>query len=79
MDYRDHIERFIAGEMSSSEKSWFLNELKNNPGLRQQVDFQKDVARAVAETDIIKLRDQLDIIHKTYSKDQKKSFAYPTR
>jgi tetratricopeptide (TPR) repeat protein len=58
-DFSYFIERFNAGEMSDSEKIWFLKEMEGNPALRNEVDLRKQADNVINKTDIISLREKL--------------------
>jgi tetratricopeptide (TPR) repeat protein len=58
-DFSYFIERFNAGEMSDSEKLWFLKEMEQDPALRKEVDLRKETDDIIKKTDIINLREKL--------------------
>lgn len=43
----ERISDYVSGSMSDAERSLFELDLKNDPDLQQQVDFQKDMVRIV--------------------------------
>lgn len=43
----ERISDYVSGKMSDAERSLFELDLKNDPDLQQQVDFQKDMVRIV--------------------------------
>jgi tetratricopeptide (TPR) repeat protein len=59
IDFSTFIERHIAGEMSSSEKEWFLKELDGNEKLRKEVSLRKKVDEVLLEQSAETLRKKL--------------------
>jgi tetratricopeptide (TPR) repeat protein len=57
--FSDDIERYLEGEMSSEELEMFDGELAVNPQLNRDIEMHVEVEEAVAETDIISLRESL--------------------
>lgn len=55
----EFIDRFLSGEMTSGEKDKFRAELDMDSGLQDELNLVKQVEKAVRETDIMALRDQL--------------------
>lgn len=59
IDYSYFIERFISGEMSEAEKTWFKKELEGNVGLQEELEIRKKAEMVLKNNDIIKLRNKL--------------------
>jgi tetratricopeptide (TPR) repeat protein len=62
IDFSYFIERYISGEMSDTEKQWFLRELEGNIKLRDEVDLRKRTDEVLKRKDIISLRNKLSQI-----------------
>jgi TolA-binding protein len=59
IDFSYFIERFNAGEMNQTEKSWFEKELEGNDALRKEVALRKRVDNGLLQHDLISLRNKL--------------------
>jgi tetratricopeptide (TPR) repeat protein len=64
IDFSYYIERFNAGEMSDTEKQWFLKELEGNENLRREVSLRKQTDEILKKKDVRTLRDKLSEIEK---------------
>ena len=64
MDFSYFIERYNAGEMSDSERQWFLKELDENEKLRNEVKLRKLTDEVLGKQQIISLRTKLSAIEK---------------
>jgi len=64
IDFSYYIERFIAGEMSDTEKQWFLKELEANENLRHEVNLRKQTDEILKKKDVMTLRNKLSEIEK---------------
>jgi tetratricopeptide (TPR) repeat protein len=64
------IERYNAGEMSESEKNWFVKELDGNEELRNEVRLRKLTDEVLEKQDIISLRAKLSAIEKKREADR---------
>jgi tetratricopeptide (TPR) repeat protein len=64
VDFSNFIERHIAGEMSETEKQWFLKELDGNEKLRNEVNLRKRTDEVLKNQNIISLRNKLSGIEK---------------
>lgn len=64
INYPEFIERYLDGEMSPEEKTWFEKEMEDNPELGDEIQLRKEVNEAIMEEDVIQLRMQLDGIHR---------------
>lgn len=62
IDYAAFIERYLDREMSKEEQLWFTRELKGNPSLNKELKLREAVNHAVAETEVMAFRNQLDAI-----------------
>lgn len=64
IDFSTFIERYIAGDMSSSEKEWFLKELDGNEKLRKEVTLRRQVDEVLLDQSAGTLRKKLSEIEK---------------
>ena len=62
IDFSYFIERYIADEMSDTEKNWFEKELEGNEKLRNEVLLRKKTDNILKNQDIISLRSKLSRI-----------------
>jgi TolA-binding protein len=63
-DFSYFIERYIAGEMSDSEKIWFEKELDGNSKLIAEMKLRKNTDEILKKQDIISLRNKLSAIER---------------
>ena len=79
VDFSYFIERYNAGEMSESEKQWFLKELEGNEKLRNEVNLRKRTDEILKNQNVMSLRNKLSEIEnrrkevKNPVKDSKKT------
>ncbi|MGC9375989.1 MAG: tetratricopeptide repeat protein [Bacteroidales bacterium] len=59
---KDLIDRYLEGEMTVREQTSFEELLRKNKELREEFLLRKDINKAIAEEDIMELRDNLDDI-----------------
>ena len=64
IDFSYFIERYNSGEMSDSEKVWFLKELDGNEKYRIEVNLRKRTDEVLKNQNIISLRSKLSEIEK---------------
>lgn len=64
IDFSYFIERYISGEMSTSEKEWFLKELDGNEKLCTELHLRQHTEDVLKGKDIISLRNRLNGIEK---------------
>src|ERR1035437_791026 len=64
-DFSYFIERYNAGEMTDSEKIWFLKELDGNDRLRNEVALRKRTDEILKNQSVITLRNKLQEIEKS--------------
>jgi len=64
IDYSYFIERYIAGNMDETEKSWFEKELDGNTVLQNELKLRRRVDSSLERHDIIELRNKLSAIEK---------------
>jgi TolA-binding protein len=64
IDFSHFIERFNAGEMSDSEKQWFLKELDGNEKLRNEVNLRKQTDEILKNQNITSLKSKLSEIER---------------
>jgi tetratricopeptide (TPR) repeat protein len=64
IDFSYFIERYISGEMSDTEKQWFLKELDGNEKLRNEVDLRKNTDQILKKQNVISLRNKLSEIER---------------
>jgi tetratricopeptide (TPR) repeat protein len=62
IDYAAFIERYLDREMSQDEQLWFARELKGNLSLNKELKLREEVNYALAETEVMAFRNQLDAI-----------------
>jgi tetratricopeptide (TPR) repeat protein len=77
-DFSYFIERYIANEMSDSEKLWFEKELDGNSELREEVNLRKRTDEILKNQDVISLRNKLSSIE-NQRKLKDKSLSNPYR
>jgi tetratricopeptide (TPR) repeat protein len=64
MDKNRHlISRYLAGELEPSELNRFEEALITDPELQQEFDLYREVEEAIADTEVLDLRAQLDDLH----------------
>ncbi len=56
------IEGFLMDDLNPVEKKEFETELKVNPKLSAEVKFEKQMQSALAEKDVLKLRETLSLL-----------------
>ena len=66
MKWEEMIDRYLFNEMGDQEKKDFENHLSQDDALKRKYNLQKDIQKALNETEIILLRNQLDKIHYRY-------------
>ena len=59
VDFSYFVERYNAGEMSESEKQWFLKELEGNEKLRNEVNLRKRTDEILKNQNVMSLRNKL--------------------
>ncbi len=64
IDFSYFIERYNAGEMSDTEKQWFLKELEGNIELRNEVELRKRTDEILKKQDVLSLRNKLSQIER---------------
>jgi tetratricopeptide (TPR) repeat protein len=64
IDFSYFIERYNAGEMSDTDKHWFLKELDDNKKLRNEVNLRKHTDDVLKNQNIMSLRNKLSEIEK---------------
>jgi tetratricopeptide (TPR) repeat protein len=74
IDFSYFIERFIAREMSETEKQWFLKELEGNEKLRNEVNLRKHTDEILKNQNVISLRNKLSRIE-----NQRKEAKQPVK
>jgi len=78
IDFSYFIERYNAGEMSDTEKEWFLKELEGNIELRNEVDLRKRTDEVLRKQDVLSLRNKLSQIEQN-RKEVTKQVSSPGR
>jgi tetratricopeptide (TPR) repeat protein len=78
IDFSYFIERYNAGEMSDTEKEWFLKELEGNIELRNEVDLRKRTDEVLLKQDVLSLRNKLSQIEQK-RKEVTKQVSSPGR
>ena len=64
IDFSYFIERYNAGEMSETEKQWFLKEIEGNENLRNEVNLRKHTDEILKNQNVMSLRNKLSEIEK---------------
>lgn len=64
IDFSYFIERYNAGEMSDTEKQWFLRELEGNKKLRNEVDLRRHTDDILKNQNVMSLRNRLSEIER---------------
>lgn len=64
IDFSYFIERYNAGEMSDTEKQWFLKELEGNETLRKEAELRKRTDDILKNQSVMTLRNKLSQIEK---------------
>jgi tetratricopeptide (TPR) repeat protein len=64
IDFSYFIERYNSGEMSDTEKQWFLKELEGNEKLRNEVELRKRTDEILKKPEVISLRSKLSEIER---------------
>ena len=62
IDFSYFIERYNAGEMNESEKTWFEKELTHNKELRNEVELRRQTDKILEDQVVIQLRNKLTAI-----------------
>jgi hypothetical protein len=75
IDFSYFIERYNAGEMSESEKQWFLKELEGNEKLRNEVNLRKRTDEILKNQNVMSLRNKLSEIENRRKEIQRKQFS----
>lgn len=74
LDYSKFIERYLDSEMSGDELTWFTKEMEGNPRLQKEIILRQEINEAIAETDVMKLKLQLQNI----TSEKRKTIKLPT-
>jgi TolA-binding protein len=69
IDFSYFIESYNAGEMSQTEKAWFLKELEGNELLQQEVRLRERSDKILQRQDIFSLREKLNSIEKSRNEE----------
>jgi len=64
IDFSYFIERYNAGEMSDSEKQWFLKELEGNKQLQNEVNLRKQTDDILRTQNVTSLKSKLSEIER---------------
>ena len=78
IDFSYFIERYNAGEMNQTEKTWFEKELEGNESLHKDVLLRKKTDIILERHDIISLRNKLTLIEKSRKDEMVKSVILKT-
>ena len=60
IDYSEFIERYLDGEMSGHELTWFEKELDSNEWLQSELNLRKKVNMAILKDKFMQYRDELE-------------------
>ncbi len=75
INYSRLTDRYLDGELKDQERKWYEDELLSNPDLVKDLELHRDVNQAIRETDVIRLRNQLDKIHATVEPEYQESIT----
>jgi tetratricopeptide (TPR) repeat protein len=64
IDFSSYIEKYIAGEMSNTERRWFEKELEGSEILRKEVELRKKTELILRNMDHLSLRGKLSEIER---------------
>jgi tetratricopeptide (TPR) repeat protein len=70
-DFSYFIERYIAFEMTGSERQWFLKEMEDNPDLRREVYLRKKSDEILKKPSAMSLRIKLSELEKNRLQKEK--------
>ena len=59
-----HMERYLAGEMSNSEKEVFEEKIKKDKTLQEEINLRRSIDRIVEKRDVQSLRNKLSALEK---------------
>ncbi len=60
---RHLISKYLSRELDSVQSAGFEEALRTSPALRQEINLYKEVDRALADTEVLDLRSQLNAMH----------------
>lgn len=63
MKYFELIDAFLSGDLSQAEEAAFLEAMRTDEALRQEVELHREMDTALTETDALTLRATLQRIH----------------
>jgi tetratricopeptide (TPR) repeat protein len=75
MNYSKLIDRYLDGDMDEKEKLWFEKELQSDSNIARDLELHREVNKAIRESDVLKLRSQLDEIHHEIEPEYQKTVA----
>ena len=61
-DYSYFIERYNSGDMTETEKQWFIREMENNRELVREIEFRRRTDEILQKKDSMQLRSKLAFI-----------------
>lgn len=77
IDYSEKIDRYLDGQMSQDELSWFKKEQDQNPDLRRDLEFQQNMRAAILEDEVLQFRQVLEAAQADY--EHNKVIEHPSR
>ena len=77
LNYSEFIERYLDNEMGKSELEWFEKELDSNPGLQKELQLQISVNKALAEKEVMELRNQLETTYSSLEPEKARGIRFP--
>ncbi|MBN1598240.1 MAG: tetratricopeptide repeat protein [Bacteroidales bacterium] len=63
INYSRYVDRYLENVMSKEELIWFEKELEGNSDLKAEVELQRTLHLAIADTETLELQEQLDDIY----------------
>ena len=74
-DYSYFIERYNSGDMTETEKQWFIREMENNRDLVKEIEFRKRTDEILQRKDSMQLRSKLAFIESERKENIRKAAA----
>ena len=75
----EEIDQFLNMELNDADLASFESELSNNPDLAAELELYREIDQAVAESDVMGLRDKLDKISKEIVREKRKERSFVAR
>ena len=75
-EFFEWIEDYCLEQLNEIEKQQFESELKHNGDLRKELELQKEIQSSIAEFDVTNLREKLNEIKQSNSKNSKDNGSF---